>query len=322
MKILIIQNTNYHFETTISLYSSLLRLNPQKLSIVKLVNDYYKQDKFCEKYSISTIDKNDDNIYNYDIAFVISSFPNPYVNLKDSIPSSNHNLFSFYDKKIIYISHRFDKIKDYTIHPKINFQNSISLSKLSLNIGLDYFYPIEYPIQPSVTYNSIYTGCIQGHFELNNRILHEDILKCKNNMLLKILGTCTNKIPKSECYKYYSSLDEISFYKQLNDTKFIFSMIDNKIKNSTYKYQRFSSNFNHAMALEKPIFCHEHFKNIYDVPGIYYNDTNINNKIEEMLNITEYNYLNIIDQFNEIKNKYYEYNNQVLSQKISNIINQ
>ena len=319
-KILIIQNTSYHFETTISLYSSLKRLNPKELNIIQIIQEVTDQKKFLTNNNISYIDMSDMSQFSYDIAFVVSAYPNPHVKLYNSIPNIQHGLFEFYANRIVYICHRFDNKNDYTIHPRINFENALSLSKLSKNIGLDFFYPIEYQIQPKLFTDTIPIFSIQGHFELNNRIiLNNRIFSCSSDFVINFIGT---SLPHQQCenHKLYSNLNETDFYITLNNCKFLFPMIDDKIKNHTYTNQRFSSNFNHAMALEKPIFAHEVFKDIYEIPGIYYNETNIEQQFNKLLNLNNDEYLELINQFNKIKNKYYQHNNEILSQKICAVL--
>lgn len=320
LKILIIQNTYYHFETTISLYSSLLRLNPNKVSLVKIENNYTQQDEFIQKHGINIINYFDPSIYNYDIAFIVSAYPNPYVDIRNSIPLIDNPVIQHYKNRSIFICHRFDRASDFQRHPFIKLDNSLSLSKLSQSIGLQYWYPIEYPIES--VYQTKNNYCIQGHFEFNNRQIFSDIINnsINNTYEINIIGTSTNKIISNNA-KYLSNLNEIDFYNALNNQKFILAMIDDQIRDGTYIRQRFSSNFNHAAALNKPIFCNEIFKDIYEIPGIYYNNSNIYEKFQELINISEIEYSKLVDSFNPFKDKYYNHNNKILSQKIEYLLN-
>lgn len=319
MKILIIQNTWYHFETTISLYSSLLRLNPSQISIVQLDANYTEQENFLKQYNIPYLYFYDINIYNYDIAFIVSAYPNPFVSLENSIPLFDHPICNHYKNKIIFVSHRFNNYTDFTKHQYINSNNSISLSKLSKKINIDYWYPIEYPIKSNYQIKNNY--CVQGHFEFNNRSLPPIIINNQSNsFILSIIGTTLSKTEKNPQNIYKSNLKEIDFYDHLNNQKFILAMIDDRIRNGTYIKERFSSNFNHCAALNKPIFCHEIFQDIYEIPGIYYNNHNINNKFEDLINISNEDYNKLIDFFEPFKIKYQAHNTEILSQKISNVI--
>lgn len=320
LKILIIQNTSYHFETTISLYASIKRLNPKKVDIIQLRSNWTQQEEFLKQYNISYINKLSNLRFSYDMAFVISAYPNPHVKINDSIPEINNPLFNFYKDRIIYVSHRFDKIEDYLNHPTININNTICLSPISSRIGIDYIYPIEYPVAPKIFEENYSVFTIQGHFELVNRILdNNNIFNCSNQFDLNFLGTNIPTINLCENHKYYPNLNEINFYQILNNSKFLFPMIDDKIKNGTYINQRFSSNFNHAMALEKPIFAHKIFKDIYGIPGIYYNDDNINEQFNDILNISKSKYNELIENFKIVKEKYYLHNNYFLTKKINTI---
>jgi hypothetical protein len=93
-------------------------------------------------------------------------------------------------------------------------------------------------------------------------------------------------------------------------------MINAKIKNKMYIKQKFSSNFLQALCFEKPIFCDEIFKKIYELPGIYYNDNNFKDKFEELLSISEENYIKLVDSYKELKQNLRFKNKRKLLQKI------
>jgi hypothetical protein len=131
-----------------------------------------------------------------------------------------------------------------------------------------------------------------------------------------MIGTNADSIIQKSYHKYLSNLNEINFYDAINNQKFILAMIDDKIKGGTYIKQRFSTNFLHASALEKPIFCHEIFKEIYEIPGIYYNEKNIYEKFQELINLSETKYYELVKQFTSLKRKYHFYNDYILLKKI------
>ena len=323
IKILLIQNTTYHFETMISLYTSLKRLNPKSLKVVQITGNYTEQQNFLNFYNINHNNDQDYNIYDYDIAFIISAYPNPHVNINDSIPESHHPLIQYYQNKTIYVCHRFDKEKDYEVNPFINKTNSIALSPIASNIQLDFFYPIENVVDPVYcNLTEIKNLCIQGHFELKNRITNHDIFSCSSKFNLNIIGTNFQYLHAQQCpnHAYHMNLNELSFYSLLNSVQFILPMIDDNIKFGTYIRQRFSSNFNHAMALEKPVFAHECFKDIYEIPGIYYNNSNIKEMFDTLLNMSQEQYSLVLADFKIVKNKYYIHNNKILSNKILSIV--
>lgn len=315
--ILIIQNTNYHFETTVSLYSSLLRLNPAKLSIVKIPNIDISQKEFTDKYRINTISHVDSSVYNYDVAFIVSAYPNPHVTIQNSIPLINHRICQYYKKSCIFLCHRFNRASDFRNHTLINLQNSLSLSRLSTKIGLDYWYPTEYPVTPFYQTKNNY--CIQGHFELNNRVILPEIMNYNDKFQLSMIGANADDVIQQSHTKCLSNLSEIDFYNAINNQKFILAMIDDKIKNGTYIKQRFSTNFLHACALEKPIFCHQIFKEIYEIPGVYYDDINIYEKFQELINLSEDKYYQLVNQFVSLKTRYNFHNDNILRQKINTI---
>lgn len=331
--IIIIQNTNYHFETALSIYQSLRSLN-LNVYVYRCEKDKFSQDKFLQQQNVSVADQS--ILETACCGFVVSAYPNPNVDKNNSIPNYGDKVFDLLKNKLIFISHRFKNESDYTNNKfYINKKNSICLSPLSQNIGLDYFNPIEMPIEPKfVKINGLLKLSTQSHFELNNRddTLVDNLLKIirnKKNKIIKLnfLGTKAREhyaglnFHQYKFINYYENLKENYFYKFLNNlTNFLVLGIDDKIKNGTYSNERYSSNFNQAFALNKPIFCHEFFKDIYKVPGIYYNENNFYQKAQELLNIKEDRYLEIVKSFVDVKKTHKEHNDKILTKKISYIL--
>jgi hypothetical protein len=269
-KIIIIQNTHYHFETVLSLYQMLknLGLDPQIYRCLN-IKDKFNQINFLKKYNISTIDL--DHIDSKIIGIVVSAYPNPQVDIKNAIPNNDDTIFSIL-KKIIYISHRFKNTNDYD--GTINSSNALCLSPLSEKIGIDYLCFTDIPVEP--IYSSYYRDIqltIQGHFELAGRnvSLFKSIISIVSNkvkdkkIVINILGTNTARIirhlqnmtiPNIEI-KLHDCLEEDNFYNIMNnETDWFLPLITPELNNSTYSLERYSSNFNMATSLRKPIFCH------------------------------------------------------------------
>lgn len=329
--IIIIQNTEYHFETLLSIYQSILSmgLNPY---VYQCKDEKYGQKSFLLKNNIQLA--SDEIIHDACCGFVVSAYPNPKVSGFNCVPSADEKIFDILKNKIIYICHRFYKEKDYLENAfGIDKHNSICLSPLAANIGIDYFHPVEMPIEPfPVQINGILKLTTQAHFELHNRdySLILNIIEHatnKNDIRFQFLGTNSSKLKKIIGFNhikkvvFYENLKENYFYKILNNfTNFLILCIDNKIKDETYAKERYSSNFNHALAFEKPVFSHEFFEDIYKLPGIYYNEKNKYDKIEEMINIKQKEYEALIDRYKKLKQEYREHNSEIIDKKIKYIL--
>lgn len=332
-KITIIQNTNYHFETVLSLYQMLknLGLDPQIYRCLN-IKDRFNQINFLKKYNISTIDLN--HVDSKIIGIVVSTYPNPQVGIKDSIPNINDPIFLVL-KKLLYISHRFKNTSDY--NGTINSNNALCLSPLSSKIGVDYLCFADIPVEPRYSsYDKDIQLTIQGHFELagRNASLFKSIISIVSNkvkdkkIVINILGTNTARIirhlqdmtiPNIEI-KLHDCLDEDNFYRVLNnETDWLIPLITPELNNSTYSLERYSSNFNMSTSLRKPIFCHEYFKNIYNIPGIYFNETNLEQSLIDCLNFDSQRYNNLLQEFDPLIAKLRYHNEIILTNKISHL---
>jgi hypothetical protein len=326
--IIIIQNTSYHFETVISLYQVLKNLgyNPY---IYRYIADSFNQESFISKYKLNIATS--DIINNALCGFVVSAYPNPQVTLDNCIPNNNNIIFDILKNKLIYICHRFDNKNDFLFNPIINASNSISLSPISNQIGIDYLFLTDNPLTPNHLDADGRCGItIQGHFELQGRdrslfyrLFMKDYSKYQDKIYINIVGTNVSKFLDEYIPNYiyqYSNLSEIEFYDVLNNkTHWIMPSLDDQTNGQTYKYQRYSSNFNHALALEKPIICHKYFQSIYKLSGIYY-DTNaystfILDQILEMHN--NESYANIFKYTNLLKYNFSLHNKSIIDKKIS-----
>lgn len=329
-KIIIIQNTDYHFETVLSLYQMLknLGLDPHIYRYLK-IKDRFNQINFLNKYNIKTIELN--HIDSEMIGIVVSAYPNPQVGVSNSIPNINDPIFSVL-KKLLYISHRFKNASDY--NGAINNNNVLCLSPLSEKICIDYLCFTDIPILPTYSFhNKDIQLTIQGHFELagRNTSLFKNIINIISNQIkdkkivINILGTNTARIirhlqdmtiPNIEI-KLHDCLDEDNFYRVINnETSWLLPLITPELNNSTYSLERYSSNFNMSTSLRKPIFCHEYFKHIYNIPGIYFNETNLEQSLIDCLNIDSQRYENLLQEFDPLIIKLRHHNKTTLTKKI------
>jgi|688.fasta_scaffold180125_3 hypothetical protein len=326
--VIVIQNTYFHFETAISLYKALEDSGFNVVYYRYHINHFDQYDllkkmkvKICDQIHI------DDCI----CGFVISA----YCNYLENIPNSNYEIFSKLINKLIFITHRFDKEEEYDCKVKIKNkkirevelkkENCLCLSPLSNSIGVDYFLPISFPICPNfLSLGKKINFTIPSHFELVNRNLDIfNILSDYKNIQIKLLGTNSSKVKFSNINcESHDAVTERIFYSILkNETHFLLPSIDPETKDGIYLKQRYSSNFNHSWALEKPIIAHFDFKEIYQTPGFYYkNNEELKNIIEHVSHMSNEEYHSLVFQFKEIKEKYKDYNKRILSKKIEQFI--
>jgi hypothetical protein len=329
--IIVIQNTSYHFETALSIYQSLSSMG-LSVYFYRCADNVFDQESFLKDINVNIA--SEDTIKKALCGFVVSAYQNPQAAISNPIPNSNDLIFEQLKNKLIYISHRFKNESDYTqVQNSITKENSICLSPIAGNLGLDYFHPIEMPLKEKyVKIHRLTKLTVQSHFNLKGRTFRlvlkilrsQKIRKYKNLFKINFLGTKPMSILdkfEENLFKninQYDGLQEKNFYNVINsNTNFLMCLIDDKIKNQTYFKERYSSNFNHALAFNKPVFCHECFENIYKIPGIYYNNDNLIEKFEELLNLNEENYLILFKKFDLVKKEKKEHNDFILSKKIS-----
>jgi hypothetical protein len=325
--IIIIQNTSYHFETTICLYQVLKNLgyNPY---IYRYISDNFDQESFISKYQINIATP--EIISDAICGFVVSAYPNPIVSIVDSIPNNNDIIFETFKDRLIYICHRFNDEKDYIHNKFINNTNSLSLSSLSNKINIDHITLTHNPITPNIPSIDNRIGItIQGHFGLRGRdsslfydLFIKDYTNYQDKIYINILGTKTSRFAHINIPDYiyhYTNMSEIDFYDVLNNkTHWIMSAIDDKTNKSTYTYQRYSSNFIHSLTLQKPIICHQFFDQIYNLPGIYYDGVCSSSMIDTILEAHKSQcYNHMIEDIQVLKNKFDIHNKTIIDKKLS-----
>lgn len=308
LNVVVIQNTTYHFETTLSIYKLLEDAGcTPYIYRQKLKHDTFEQLKLIQQLQLRLATK--DEINAAAAGVVISAYPNPNVNKIESVPNFESAVPPRLRDKLIFISHRFGTAADYIDNPYgITQQNTFCLSPLAANIGMPYLFPVSLPVasKPEKTLTRPANITAQGHFELNNRARHtlEAILNESSRAASRFQFVGTGVYDRfyslSQRYKnvgLWPDLKEIAFYERLIDhTDFLMPLIDNQTNNQTYVTERYSSNFNLAWALEKPLFCHEAFEAIYGLPGVYYNYDNLAQKVAELGAVTAPDYANMVAQ--------------------------
>lgn len=329
-KIVLIHNTDYHFETLISVYQTIKDINYDPyIYICKNVKPKFNQYEFINKLNLSLIDI--DDVSDALGCLIMSVYPDPYAKYEHAIPNEDDCVFQKIQNKVN-ICHRFKNIEDY-LTKKFHKDNCICLSPLSAKIGIDHINLIDMPIKPNNSYQEhTLKLTIQARFELNNRdpellkILFSKINNVNNKkIIINLIGTNTeiaghiarNNINNTNIQiNNYNNLTEESFYGILNEqTDWLIPCVSPSSKKGTYFLERYSSNFNHAMALEKPILCHKAFENIYNIPGIYYLD-DYEQACDKLVQCDNDLYQSLINKFLPIKKTLATHNETILKSKL------
>lgn len=331
LPILVLQNTWYHFETTLSIYQILedagympyvFRCTPDP--------DKFGQEKFLKRIGARIATK--DAMRDAAAAVVISAYPNPKVVSAEAVPYAENCLSRYLRNKVLYISHRFGNRLDYEVNPYgICEENTFCLSPLASKIGLDHLFFVKTPVKPvALEWKKPIWLTVQGHFEIENRMLGWLALITKDwqyeDVIIQLVGTGADRIGAAAFHgrknvEIFSDLPEREFYSRVNGhTHFLLPLIDPDMKNQTYGQERYSSNFNVAWAMEKPVLCHEAFKDVYGLPGFYYNYDNFNERVSKLLRTTADTYADMLTHMRAEKERYHAVNVEKMRRKLGAII--
>lgn len=342
MNIIIIQNTNYHFEVVLGLYSALEDIGYTPYIYRYIEKDRYNQDRIINKLRLNLATDEILRNKNTLCGIIVSAYPNPQVSVNNPIPNYKDKILDILSNRILYISHRFKNQSDYQ-QGLLNKNNSLTLSPLSQSIGIDYMNIYSAPMRKynSNNINQEIKITIQGHFEYRNRDLSflmsnidyylQKQKSSNKKIIINILGSNTKnilsftdslnkqllKISNIEI-RPYNNMDEENFYSILNrDTDWIMSLITPETNRETYIKERFSSNFYQSLAFNKPIICHPIFKNIYNIPGYYSRNKTALYAVSRYGQAT---YNELVNSFIDIKYKKIEHNKQIFQSKLHNVI--
>lgn len=325
MKIVIVQNTSYHFETVISLYQTCRELN---FTVAVYICDYvknknvFKQLEFLQQHGADIITL--DQIKKDDICFVVSAHPNK----QQLLPNKDDPVFK-QGFHCLFISHRFDAAAKYA-GPIVTKRNSFCLSPLAEQQELKHiwltdaiFPPVYTPITEQINIS------VQGHFRFGHRRLEQlrAGLKSKKEYAVNLLGTESRKkrtlvFENDPRVRAYAWIPEDVFYDLANNkTHFFLPLVDDSICKNKYLTDVYSSTFNIAAICEKPIFAHEVFQDIYKLPGIYYTTETFDARLNELLRISEADYRALVDQYAPVKQDMLQHNKAVVFPRVQAFYN-
>jgi hypothetical protein len=335
--ILLILNTNFHFETVLSFYQTAI-LNGRNPTILldytffnpsdKNLYDFNSED-FCKKYNLKYITKKnyENSSKNYfDKAVIISG--SEFLHTIDV----NKEIISDFNDKIVLIFHRADYSEEINFSKTI-FKNPkyISVTKFSQKYNLPFIFQIENPITNNNVLSEFNKNEIEflvlGRFCWPNRSLNyiNEIISLDEELTKKIkisivgqkpfdeeeIKTFSEKKLKNIQIEVQYNISEVNFYKKIINSNFILNLID--YQRGLYFLDRFSSNIHHTIAFNKPNLCFMPLNLIYNIPSIEYTPKNFKDKFLECIDINEEDYLKISDSFTEIKSNMRNHNNWVLN---------
>ncbi len=340
--ILLILNTNFHFETVLSIYKTVVLngYNPTILLDYTYLNPSdnglhdFNSEEFCKKYKLKYITKKNytSNLNRYfNKAIIISG--SEFLN---TLEVNKQIVYDFNDK-IVFIFHRANYLEQIDFCRTI-FKNpkAVSVTNFSQKYNLPFLFQIENPI---VDYNSISRFDINnpieflvlGRFCWPNRSLNyiDDIISLDNQLNKKIkisivgekpfndeeITSFTQRKLKNIQIESQYNISEINFYKKIEKSTYILNLID--YKRGFYFLDRFSSNITHTIAFNKPSLCFMPLNLIYNIPSIEYTAASFKDKFIQCLNMDQEEYLRFTNSFTEIRNNMRNHNTLV----INNLLN-
>lgn len=334
--ILLILNTNFHFETVLSLYKTVEFQGyvPTILLDYSYYNpsDYtlydYGSEEFFKKNNLKYVKKTNythdfKNIFHKAIVISSSEF------LK-TLEVNKHIIEDFNDK-IIFIFHRANYQEQFNFSKTI-FKNpkAISVTSFSQKYNLSFIYQVENPIaNKEVKLNpeiEEINFLVLGRFCWPNRSLNyiDEIISLDNKLNKKIkisivgqkpfvekeMNSFINKNLKNINVEINYNVNEIDFYNYIENCNFILNLID--FQRGFYFLDRFTSNITHTIAFNKPSLCFMPLNLIYNIPCIEYTATDFKEKFTECVNMNESEYLKYSNSFTEIKNNMRNHNKMIL----------
>ncbi|MBF0489369.1 MAG: glycosyltransferase [Candidatus Omnitrophica bacterium] len=323
-KVLIVLNTEYHTETAISLYFSLLRLLHIEPIILRTTKkqDLFGLDAFCKRYKMKYIDSyhSQTDAKAYDSAILVSFYPS--VEASKFTLNLDHPVMKDFKDRMLYISHRsnLNVSEDDPSHV-------LTLSPVGASRGFQQYYqmmnPVSYEGDPlfwkeSVLEEKRINILVQGKFNLSNRNIEQlrIILKeiTDRNLRIYIVGTSVPKeFHNDERVMIVENASEQDFYRMCWRCHFILPLIDDTIKEGTYLRERFSSSIGISYMFCLPAILHQSIHDLYALPAITYTDTSsCVVAVQAAINMSREDYGQMKKGYGEILEIFQKHNDRVL----------
>lgn len=276
-KILLILNTIYHVEATVVIYFTLKSMGFHcEIYIVNPKDMRYQFFQLMEKLSIKChIDGNPE----FDVGLVMTL----HSQLGNPVQNAYHPIIFNNKSKLRYLSHT---VPSNIRSPYLKDKKIFFLTPLAENYGYDFIYLFDFPAHLFNFKQHINKIAITSHFERDNRNLDAILsinIEDLDNYEIDIIGTgVPSQLKMKNKINIFENVKEIQFYSILSNSRYLFMPIDNTTKDGTYLTERISSIVVQAQFLNKPIIWHKSIADIYNLPGITFeNYEEVNSLIKE-----------------------------------------
>jgi len=284
----IVLNTDYHYATGLSLYSTLTRMGLDPAFYMR--NNY---DKFNFKGVCASVGLKILPYAEFDTAFVVTARE------KDIVPNFHDK--NLKHKKLIFVNHEPSTHNNIT---KKFFPSSLLISNWSYEqkYSNNFFYQIEYPFKMNSIKEN--TAGIICNFNYNNSYNLELIQQLTNTLALpvKLIGQESNNVMNDKCSVLTNPLFEDLFLSISKQKYLILPYI-----NDDYVDSKMSETFHHSLAFEIPLICLSKYKESYPIDFIPIDDHTVKN-------IENFDMPLFVEQVRQFKEKAITHNSNIIEQ--------
>ena len=319
MRIAYYEENKYHTEIIGLLLEYIIYINSSTNLLIELTvyNDKdtsntlnYFKNKYKFRIKNNQSINNDFDEYNY-----------IFIGTSSTVNKINQEIITNNPSKLIYICHLKEDIK-------IDYKNIIVLTPLNIlkDIKTDYIMPIHNLLNYTNTNHKMIKNnriVITGRFKDHHRDTADLINLINNNnnrdfeivicsRLEKFIPNELNRLSKINPInlKIFIGLNSTELEKIIFNSKYICSLIS---PNSWYLNDRFSGNIALSYNYNKPLIIQNRLREIYDIKNCICYDNTLMEIIDEIINMSDEDYMNIVIKLYNEKIDIIKRNNQVLN---------
>jgi len=286
----IILNTDYHYATGLSLYSTLERMMLTPVFYIHNNYDRFNFKGFCKSFGLRILPN-----VEFDTAFVVTARE------KNIVPNFHDK--NLKHKKLIFVNHEPSTCNDITkkFFPSCSFISNWSYEQKYSN---NFFYQVELPFKiNSIKEN---TAGIICNFKYNNNYNVELIQQLTGTLSLpiKLIGQESSNVIKDKCSVVANPLFE-DLFLSISKQKYLIL----PYKNDDYVDRKMSETFHHSLAFEIPLICLPKYKENYPVNFIPIDDHVIKN-------IENFNMSFFVEQARHFKAQAATHNENIIQQHL------
>jgi hypothetical protein len=308
--ILLILNTDYHVETTLGIYYSLLKNGYQPYIYLTRTIMPFLFYEYMRELNIACI--TDYNI-KVDKYIVITYSPESTYIIND-----NHPIFKkLTDENTIYISHR-THIADRR-HKYI-----LGLSPAIEKLNMDFLYLCDHKFDDGAVFLS--KDCKKTKFLVQGRLLSDRELSYlkfftdKENVEVNFItnGGCNHPFNCSYINMHHK-LSESDFYTQCLNCHYILPLVSKNTAGGKYISEKFTTSLSISWMFNKPMIVHTSLKQVYSCPGLEYsNFTDFGAKIMDAVNLDNSKYCELVNEQRAFKDRMHTHNKRIFAKYLSN----